>query len=134
MTLYRAFLTTEMERPALMFWMEAPSFWACFTEEFMKTVQRLPRSTGRSANSPRAAKLLHVIAQGLGEGLQKAAAARGAGFVEEDVADGTVLDLEALHVLAADVDDEVHIGHEVLGGGEVGHRLHQTPGHSGRRS
>ena len=72
-------------------------------------------------------KLLHVVAQGLGEGLQEAAAARGTGFVEEDVADGAVLDLEALHVLAADVDDEVHVGHEVLGGGEVGHRLHQTP-------
>ena len=24
----------------------APSFWACFTREFMNTVQRLPRSTG----------------------------------------------------------------------------------------
>ena len=24
----------------------APSFWACFTEEFMNTVQRVPRSTG----------------------------------------------------------------------------------------
>ena len=27
----------------------APSFWACFTREFMNTVQRLPRSTGLSA-------------------------------------------------------------------------------------
>ena len=26
--------------------MLAPSFWACLTEEFMKTVQREPRSTG----------------------------------------------------------------------------------------
>ena len=31
---------------------EAPSFWACLTEEFMNTVQRLPRSTGFSAASP----------------------------------------------------------------------------------
>ena len=26
--------------------MDAPSFCACLTEEFIKTVQRLPRSTG----------------------------------------------------------------------------------------
>ena len=71
-------------------------------------------------------EFLHVIAQRLGEGLQKAAAAGGAGLVQENVADGPVLDLETLHVLAADVDDEVHIGQEVAGGGEVGHRLHHA--------
>ena len=47
-----AFFTTLMERPAEMFSMLAPSFWACLTLEFMKTVHRLPRSTGRSANRP----------------------------------------------------------------------------------
>ena len=47
-----AFFTTEMESPAEMFSTLAPSFWACFTLEFMKTVQRLPRSTGRSAKRP----------------------------------------------------------------------------------
>ena len=47
-----AFFTTEMERPAEIFSMVAPSFWACFTEEFINTVQRLPRSTGRSAKRP----------------------------------------------------------------------------------
>ena len=36
--------------------MLAPSFWACLTLEFMKTVQRLPRSTGRSAKRPSFAK------------------------------------------------------------------------------
>ena len=51
-----AFFTTEMERPAEMFSTLAPSFWACFTLEFMKTVQRLPRSTGRSAKRPSWAK------------------------------------------------------------------------------
>ena len=39
------------------------------------------------------------------------------------LSDGAVLDLEAFHVLPADVDDEVHIGQEVLGSGKVGHRL-----------
>ena len=58
MTLYSAFLTTLMDRPALMFSMLAPSFWACLTELFINTVQRLPRSTGRSANRPRAANSL----------------------------------------------------------------------------
>ena len=47
-----------MERPAEMFSMVAPSFWACLTLEFIKTVQRLPRSTGRSAKRPRAANSL----------------------------------------------------------------------------
>ena len=51
MTLYSAFFTTLMASPAEMFSMDAPSFWACLTLEFMNTVQRLPRSTGLSANS-----------------------------------------------------------------------------------
>ena len=54
--MYRAFFTTLMESPAEMFSMEAPSFWACFTEEFINTVHREPRSTGLSANSPSLAK------------------------------------------------------------------------------
>ena len=52
MTLYSAFLTTEMDSPAEMFSMDAPSFCACLTEEFINTVQREPRSTGLSANKP----------------------------------------------------------------------------------
>ena len=52
MTLYSAFFTTLMDSPAEMFSSEAPSFCACFTEEFIKTVQREPRSTGRSARMP----------------------------------------------------------------------------------
>ena len=71
-------------------------------------------------------ELLDIIAQCLSKGLQKAAAAGGAGLVQEDVADGTILDLEALHVLTADIDDEIYIGHKVFGGGEMSHRFHQT--------
>lgn len=52
-------------------------------------------------------KLLDVIAQCLGKGLQKAAAAGGTSLVQKDIADGAILDLEALHILAADVDDKV---------------------------
>ena len=49
MTLKSAFLITEYERPAATSPMVAPSFCACLTREFMKTVQRLPRSTGAFA-------------------------------------------------------------------------------------
>ena len=55
MTLYSAFLTTEMDRPAEMSVTSAPSFCACLTEEFMNTVQREPRSTGRREARPRRA-------------------------------------------------------------------------------
>ena len=48
-TLNSAFLMTEMARPAAMSPTVAPSFCACFTREFMNTVQRLPKSTGFSA-------------------------------------------------------------------------------------
>ena len=53
---YLVDFTTLTERPAEMSSVVAPSFWACFTEEFMNTVQRLPRSTGCRANRPRLAK------------------------------------------------------------------------------
>ena len=45
-----------MDSPAEMLPKVAPSFWACFTEEFMNTVHREPRSTGLSAKSPSLAK------------------------------------------------------------------------------
>ena len=47
-----AFFTTEMESPAEMSATVAPSFWDCFTEEFINTVQRLPRFTGAVLLSP----------------------------------------------------------------------------------
>ena len=49
--------TTEYDSPAEIAPTPAPSFWACFTEEFMKTVQREPRSTGWSACSAARAKV-----------------------------------------------------------------------------
>ena len=70
-------------------------------------------------------KIRDVIAQGLCEGLDKGAAAGGAGLVQQDGVHRPIADLEALHILAADVDDEVHIGLEVSGGLVVGHGLHQ---------
>ena len=47
-----AFFTTLTLSPAEMSSTVAPSFWDCFTEEFMNTVHRLPRFTGAAAWSP----------------------------------------------------------------------------------
>ena len=59
MTLYRAFLTTLMDRPAEMSSTVAPSFCACLTEEFMNTVQREPRSTGSIRKQAEFCKILN---------------------------------------------------------------------------
>ena len=61
----------------------------------------------------------HVHVHRHGEALDKAAAARRAGLVEHDVLDDAVLDAQALHVLAADVQDELHAGQERLGAAQV---------------
>ena len=79
MTLYTAFFTMEMERPALMSSTLAPSFWACFTEEFMNTVHREPRFTGVLGQQAQLGEVGDGVPQGLGEGLDKGAAAGGAG-------------------------------------------------------
>ena len=71
-------------------------------------------------------KVLHVVAQGLGEGLEEAAAAGGTGLVQKDVADSPLVDFKAFHVLPADVDDKIHIGQEVPCGGEMGHGFHHA--------
>ena len=47
-----AFFTTLTDSPAEISSAVAPSFWDCFTDEFMNTVQRLPRFTGARAKSP----------------------------------------------------------------------------------
>jgi hypothetical protein len=47
-----AFFTILMERPAEISSVLTPSFWACFTEEFINTVQREPKSTAFFAKSP----------------------------------------------------------------------------------
>ena len=55
MTLNRAFLTMETEMPAEISRTSAPSFCTCLTLEFINTVQRVPKSTGRRAVRPRRA-------------------------------------------------------------------------------
>ena len=61
----------------------------------------------------------HVHVHRHGETLDKAAAARRAGLVEHDVLDDAVLDAQALHVLAADVQDKLDAGQECLGAAQV---------------
>ena len=61
--------------------------------------------------------------QALGEVLDEGAAAGRARFVERDVADTAVLDEEALHVLAADVEHEGDIRAEFLCRPQVCERL-----------
>ena len=64
-------------------------------------------------------KRAHVHVHRHGETLDKAAAARRAGLVEHDVLDDAVLDAQALHVLAADVQNKLDAGQECLGAAQV---------------
>ena len=54
--MYKAFLITEYESPAEISETSAPSFWDCFTLEFIKTVHLDPRSTGAFENKASFAK------------------------------------------------------------------------------
>ena len=64
-------------------------------------------------------KRAHVHVHRHGETLDKAAAARRAGLVEHDVLDDAVLHTQALHVLAADVQNELDAGQKRLGAAQV---------------
>ena len=54
-------------------------------------------------------KALGAVAQGIGEVLDKGAAAGGAGFVQQYGVHAAVFQLDALHVLSADVQHTVHL-------------------------
>ena len=62
---------------------------------------------------------VHVHVHRDGEALDKATATRRAGLVEHDVLDDAVLDAQALHVLAADVQDKLDAGQECFGAAQV---------------
>ena len=61
----------------------------------------------------------HVHVHRHGKTLDKAAAARRASLVEHDVLNHAVLDAQALHVLAADVQDKLDTGQECLGAAQM---------------
>ena len=54
-------------------------------------------------------KIHHRVIQGLRKGLDKRAAPGGTGLVERNGIHGSVANADALHVLAADVEDAVHL-------------------------
>ena len=67
---------------------------------------------------------------GVCESLDEGTASRGAGFVEHNGINRAVSDAEALDILPADVEDEVHIGLEELGGGVVRHGFNDAIVHT----
>ena len=69
-------------------------------------------------------KALGAVAQGIGEVLDKGAAAGGAGFVQQYGVHAAVFQLDALHVLSADVQHAVHLRVKKRGGGAVGDGFH----------
>ena len=71
-----------------------------------------------------------VVAKGASERLQERSAAGGTGFIEEDIVDHAVADLEALDVLTADIDDEIDLREEGLGGGKVRDGFNQAEIHA----
>ena len=65
-------------------------------------------------------KVGHAVVHALGKGLDKRAAARRTGFVDFNAIDDALLHKDGFHILAADVENETHIGHHVAGGPIMG--------------
>ena len=72
----------------------------------------------------------YPVAHGAGKGFDKGAAAGGTGLVEQDRVDGPVFDAEALDVLAADVQNKIHVRLEIAGRRIVGDGLHHALVHA----
>ena len=69
-------------------------------------------------------EVLHGIIKRLGKGFYKGAAAGGAGFVKLHAVYGLIFDLDAFHILAADVKDTVYLGIKESSGIVVGNCFH----------
>ena len=54
-------------------------------------------------------EVLHAVVQRFGKSLDKGAASGRAGFVQLYAVDGLVLDLDAFHILSADIQNAVHL-------------------------
>ena len=79
--------------------------------------------TGAVCLTGQGSKVLHPIAQTLGEGLDKRSTTRRAGFVEFHTHHSTMIDKDRLHVLPADVEDKRHVGQQSCGSPLMRHRL-----------
>ena len=71
-------------------------------------------------------KILDAVIQGFGEGLNEGSATGGTGLVEKHTVHGLILDLDALHVLAADIQNAVHLRIEEGGSVVMGYGFHFT--------
>ena len=69
-------------------------------------------------------KLLHFVVQGFCKSFYKRTAAGRACLIQQHAVHGSVLDFDTFHILAADVQNAVHIGVEKGGGAVMGHGLH----------
>ena len=115
MTLNSAFLMTEMARPAAM----SPTV-ALFllrlldarVHEHGAAASQINRVGGLDRG---AGEVGDVEVQTRREALDEAAAARRARLVEHDMVDDAVFHAQALHVLAADVQDELDARQHLLG-------------------
>ena len=83
-------------------------------------VHRMP------GEQPHLGEVGNGVAQGLGEGFNERTTAGGAGLVEEDGVHRAVADLEAFHILAADVENTVDFRIEECGSVIMGNRLYLT--------
>ncbi len=81
----------------------APSFCACFTLEFINTVQRVPRSIGFFAKRASFAKSRTLKFKDFAKGLNKRTTAGRTGLVQLNAVYGLILDLDALHILTTDI-------------------------------
>ncbi len=86
----------------------------------MNTVQRSPRRTGFCGQGQVAELAADGDAQLFGLLLQVGAGAGGADLVHHEVDDGAVAQADELGVLAADLEDGVHVGVDGRGGGGLG--------------
>ena len=87
---------------------EAPSFWACFTLEFMKSSTAGSKIRWIGGKERLSGEILYRVIQAFGKGLNKGAAAGGAGLIELYAVHRPVLDPYTFHILSADIQDTVY--------------------------
>ena len=68
-------------------------------------------------------KFLNRHLQRFGKGVEEGAAARRAGFIEQDVFDVAVFDAAAFHILTADVEEKIDVRAKMGSGLIVGNRF-----------
>ena len=71
-------------------------------------------------------EFLGGVAHGFGKSLNERAAPGGTSFIEHDAVDGVGTHLEAFDILAADVQNKIHLRIKKPGRPEVGHRFHNA--------